>query len=427
MRSVNITMDLCSAAICLQLFVSLLLWKKRKNKLRNWFLAMCAVGFVMSLCDITNWAFEGLARPWYPAALWGGVLVYWICTSLMLLAFSGYLIEYISAKVKVHHGFWYAAAVLCVIHIVGIFMSVWTGAFFTITPENFYQRGKWFWLSQAIPFSIYFVDIIIFFFYRKGLNRKDFCILSSYIAIPLFAESVQMFNYGIAPLCMSVTLSLLIIYINIQSEQELRIAQQERELSEARADIMLSQIQPHFLYNSLTTIRQLCAVDPGLAQEVILDFTLYLRANMDSLKSKAPIPFEQELKHTEAYLALEQKRHMTRLRVVWDIGVKDFSIPPLTMQPIVENAVRYGALSRDEGGVVEVITEETKNAYVITIRDDGMGFAFQEHMDAGRSRIGIKNVRSRLTAMCRGTLDIYTTDGNGTTAVITIPKEDEPL
>lgn len=424
MKSVNITMDICSAAVCLLLVLSLLMRKTEKNKLRIWFVSMCSVNFCMSLADIPNWAFVGLAKPWYPIVLWSASLLFWICSSLMLLTFTGYLIEYLSVKVGVRREFWYTAVVLCGIHIFCSVVSIWTGAFFTITPDNFYQRGSWFWLSQLIPFLIYIVDIGIFIFYRKGLTRKDFRILSSYIIIPLIAEVVQMLNYGIAPLCMCVTLSILIIYINIQSEQELWLEQRERELTEARVDIMLSQIQPHFLYNSLTTIRQLCGENPEQAQEAILDFTLYLRANMDSLKSKAPIPFTQELKHTETYINIEKQRHRDRLRVVWNIEVRDFSIPPLTMQPIVENAVRYGALSREDGGTVEITTKETAGAYVITIRDDGRGFAFQEHMDATRSHVGIANVRERLNVLCGGTLEIQSSEDVGTIAVLSIPKED---
>lgn len=164
---------------------------------------------------------------------------------------------------------------------------------------------------------------MIFAFYHKGLKKEDFRILSSYIAIPLVAEIVQILNFGIALLCPAVTMALLIIYINIQSEQELWLEQQEKELSEARIDIMLSQIQPHFLYNSLVAIHQLCDEDPEEAKEAIRNFTLFLRANMDSLKSKVLIPFKQELQHTESYLKLEQKRHMDRLRVVWNIHARD--------------------------------------------------------------------------------------------------------
>lgn len=425
MRLINVTLDLYSIAVSLTVLCYLIVGKQKRDKLCQGFILLCMVNILMILGDLANWIFEGVARPWYPAALWAGVLLFWICSSLILLIFTGYIMEYLSPRVRIHKNYWNAAVALCAVHIICIVLSLWNGMFFTVSQGNFYQRGEWFWLSQLIPFSIYGLDVAIFTVYRKSLSRKDFRILSSYIILPILAEVIQMFNYGIALLNTGITLSILIIFINIQSEQELRLERQERELTQARVDIMLSQIKPHFLYNTLTAIRQMCDSNPRQAKESIRDFTLFLRANMDSLGSKAPIPFEQELKHTESYLKLEQQRQQDRLHVVYEIGVRDFSIPPLTMQPIVENAVRYGALSREEGGTVLLRTEETRSAYCITIQDDGLGFRPGTVNSDERSHMGIENVRQRLALLCSGTLELRSIEGSGTTAVITIPKEKE--
>lgn len=126
----------------------------------------------------------------------------------------------------------------------------------------------------------------------KKLIRREVIFFLLYIFIPLGAGASQMFLRGIAVVNVGVTLALLFIFVNIQSERDLLIRQQEKELAESRVEIMLSQIQPHFLYNTLTTICQLCDVDPHQAKAAIRDFSLFLRGNMDSLESKAPIPFE---------------------------------------------------------------------------------------------------------------------------------------
>lgn len=199
--------------------------------------------------------------------------------------------------------------------------------------------------------------------------------------------------------------------------------QQEKELTNARIDIMLSQIQPHFLYNSLTAIRRLCNVDPQKARECINDFSLFLRANMNSLTSKTPIPFEQEMKHTMSYLNLEQQRFHSRLQVVYDIKAREFDIPPLTLQPIVENAVRHGILKRTQGGTITIRSEGKKEKYCITVQDDGVGFEADTYVKGKHDHIGIANVRERLEAMCGGTLEIQSVPGEGTTATITIYKK----
>ena len=231
-----------------------------------------------------------------------------------------------------------------------------------------------------------------------------------------------MFLRGIAVVNIGVALALLFILVNIQFEHEMLMKRQEQELGELHIDIMLSQIQPHFLYNTLTTIRQLCDIDPKLAKESIRDFSYFLRGNMNSLQSKVPIPFGQELSHSQHYLKLEQQRFIDRLSVKLDITVVDFSIPPLTLQPLVENAVRHGIIMRDEGGTITIKTEETENSYIVMVSDDGIGFSPDAIPTEGSSHIGIQNVRKRLQTMCSGTLEIISVPGKGTTATITIPK-----
>ena len=420
MKAVNISLDAYGAVISAILFIYFRFGKRRMDRMDRCFMLMCAFSFTLAVGDIPSWACEGRAQSLFIFVQWAGALTFWLSSTLILLAFTAYLIEYIAPKARVNPRFFQAALALGAFHAAGIFLSLFNGMFFTVTPDSVYQRGNWFWLSQAIPFLIYGLDVAIFITYRKMLRPKDFSILTSYIALPLLCEAVQMFNYGIAPLCAGVSIALLIIFVNIQSVREASMERQEKELAEQRIDVMLSQIQPHFLYNALTAIRRLCDHDPQQAKTAISEFALFLRANMDSLKSKAPIPFEQELKHVESYLGLEKQRFGDRLRVVYDIECRDFSLPSLTIQPIVENAVRHGVLKRERGGTVTLRTAENADHYLIIIKDDGVGMA-QAQPD-GRSHIGIENVRSRLEAMCGGTMRIESTVDVGTTVVLTLPK-----
>lgn len=197
----------------------------------------------------------------------------------------------------------------------------------------------------------------------------------------------------------------------------------EAELVQSRISIMLSQIQPHFLYNALNSIRQLCKSDPGAAQTAIEDFAKYLRGNLDSIKRNTPVPFTKEKEHIRIYLALEKMRFEDELQVVWNVETDSFMLPALTVQPLVENAVEYGVGKKPGGGTVTVSTKETPNAYIITVKDDGVGYDPMEIQDDGRTHTGIDNVRSRLTSMCGGVLTIETAPGLGTTATVCIPKE----
>ncbi|MEG2105168.1 MAG: ATP-binding protein, partial [Oscillospiraceae bacterium] len=160
------------------------------------------------------------------------------------------------------------------------------------------------------------------------------------------------------------------------------------------------------------------------AKKVTAEFADYLRHNLDSLTQSKPVPFEDELQHTKVYLGIEQKRFEERLRVVYDIERADFCVPSLTMQPLVENAVKHGVVKRKNGGTVTISTREREDCYKIIITDDGVGFDINKPQADADTHIGIQNVRDRLWSMCGGTLAIESEIGKGTTATIKIPKGD---
>ena len=209
------------------------------------------------------------------------------------------------------------------------------------------------------------------------------------------------------------------------AKQEKELAEQEKELAESRISIMMSQIQPHFLYNSLNIIYHLCGKNPQKAQQAINDFSEYLRGNLDSLKRKTLVSFETELRHTEVYLSLEKMRFEEELCVVYNIQTKDFMIPSLAMQPLVENAVKYGVGQSERGGTVTIATKEYDEFYEISVEDDGVGYDTEQEVSDNRSHIGIENVRKRLWTMCQATLTIDSIIGKGTKAVIKLPKGEE--
>jgi two-component system, LytTR family, sensor kinase len=220
---------------------------------------------------------------------------------------------------------------------------------------------------------------------------------------------------------MMVSCVLYYSVINKNNEM-LRTKKQEQELADSKIAIMLSQIQPHFLYNSLNSIYYLCGKDQGAAQIAISDFSDYLRTNLDSLKATAPVPFERELKHVQTYLSLEKMRFTDQLMIHYEIGTTDFLLPALTVQPLVENAVKYGVGKKSGGGTVTLTTRTIPGAVEIIVSDDGVGYDPAATQDDGRSHIGLDNVRARLATMSGGSLRIESTPGQGTIAAITIPK-----
>ena len=201
------------------------------------------------------------------------------------------------------------------------------------------------------------------------------------------------------------------------------VARSERELYEARVQIMVSQIRPHFMYNTLSSIAMLCEIDPEAAQEMTITFAKYLRENMDSLKQTKPVPFTRELEHLKKYLYIEKIRFDDRLNIEYDIQATDFELPQLSIQPLVENAVKHGIGKKEEGGTVTIATRETDTAFEVIVSDDGVGFDMNApQKDDGRSHIGMENIKKRLKDMCSAEIVIESEPGRGTTAKVIIPK-----
>ena len=196
----------------------------------------------------------------------------------------------------------------------------------------------------------------------------------------------------------------------------------EMKLQESQISIMLSQIQPHFLYNTLNSIYQLCESNPMRARSMVNFFAEYLRNNLSTLEEPGLISFETELSHIKTYLEIEKIRFEDTLEIEYDIQCAAFSLPVLTVQPIVENAVKHGTSKKRGGGKVLISTREDGEHYIIRVSDTGVGFDPSQPKNDGKSHVGIENVKQRLSNMCAGSLTIESEVGVGTLATIRIPK-----
>ena len=203
----------------------------------------------------------------------------------------------------------------------------------------------------------------------------------------------------------------------LETEKKLLNAQ----LAESRISTMMSQIRPHFIYNTLGSIEQLCEVDPPKAGELVHNFAKYLRGNFGELDNPKPILMSQEMEHVHYYISIERVR-FPDMTFSFEMRSEDFSLPALTVQPLVENAIKHGLMKLQKGGTIRVISYETETDHCICVEDDGVGFDTSELLDE-KKHIGIRNIRDRLKVMVGGTLEIESTQQVGTKVLITIPKE----
>ena len=296
---------------------------------------------------------------------------------------------------------------------------------FWIDEGNHYQGGPLYivtYVVSAILLGIWLYQSVRD--YRASRKRDLIIPLMVVLIIPvsvLLDRQTGTLNQPITFLTFAIVICSVFYYIWLH----LRFVREHEEdlKAQQRIQIMLSQIQPHFLYNTLGAIGNLYSDNPE-AQKAIFNFSSYLQGNMYSLSETDPIPFTTEMQHTKAYLELEQLRFGEKLNVVYDLQTTEFLLPTLTLQPLVENAVRHGVRHNLGGaGTVTLSSRETPDHWEITVSDDGPGFDPAQIAAGERQHIGLQNVRERLQSVSHGELRIESAPGKGCRVTIELPKE----
>ena len=260
----------------------------------------------------------------------------------------------------------------------------------------------------------------------KGIRRREGIVpilISISVIISVLFDLQLGFGPSVSFLTVSMTESCVFFYIwlHLQFVRE----HDDALKAEQRIRIMMSQIQPHFLFNTLTTIQALIDIDPEKASEVVEKFALYLRQNIDSLEHGTLISVKSEIEHTRTYSDIEKIRFPS-IRIDYEIEDDEFMLPALTIQPMVENAIRHGVRGKKHGWV-SISTYRDGDDHVISIRDNGTGFDVEEMIEETKKggHIGVKNVRDRITDMVDGTFFIESEKGEGTLVTIRIPATNE--
>lgn len=294
-----------------------------------------------------------------------------------------------------------------------------TTCFYYFTPENLYVRAPCHLLMMTPAFAAMFLNLASVIRRRDKLPRKYFVVFLIHLLslqLALFIHNLIIESLEIVVFGMSIsTLAMFGIIMYNQIEQYLG---QQREIANQRANIMVLQMRPHFIYNAMMSIYYLCAKDAAKAQQVTLDFTTYLRKNFTAIVSEDTVPFADELEHTHAYLAIEQVQFEDCLLVEYDTPHKNFRLPPLTLQPIVENAIKHGMDPEFAPLCISIQTRETNSGSEIIVEDNGPGFEPTDN----EPHIALANIQQRLEMMCGGKLTIFPRDDGGTVVTVTIPN-----
>ena len=357
--------------------------------------------------------------------------MYILCGIVNYLAFYGiiYMITLYFVQSILHQSkaLIVITRIICFFCIVGSVLwiiSLFNDMFLQYDIHNHIIPQPLYWLGQVPGWIAVILDFVIIFTNSRELGIRNVICFLTYLILPALGTLFRGYWFSQNFQSLAITLTCLLIYSISHVDQQNLLKEQEKKLADERIRVMLSQIQPHFMYNTLNTIYYLAGKNPETAQRAISEFSDYLRGNIDSLTTDATIPFDKELEHIRHYLSLEEIRFEDELQVRYEIHTKDFRVPPLTIQPLVENAVKHGVGRKPGGGTVTIVTDDLGNFIRIQVIDDGVGFHADQPYDPddNKTHVGLYSVRERIRSMTGGTLNIKSTPGEGTSAEVILPK-----
>ena len=337
--------------------------------------------------------------------------------SFLILLLAAYLLHCCHEKWQ-RSPLFCALAALWTVYFIILDITPFTTWFYYYTPENEFCRGPFYFLLVILIDAINLLILAGLIRRRSRLSRRYYY---SFLIVFLPLTVIGFIHFFVSVfffLAICIVVCAITMYVLILSEQIDQTMRQQREIAHQRASIMVLQMRPHFIYNTMMSIYYLCKQDADLAQRVTLDFTAYLRKNFTALASDELIPFSDELEHTRAYLAVEQTQFEDTLFVDYDTPHTDFRLPPLTLQPIAENAVKHGMDPDAEPLHILIRTRQTGSGSEIIVENNGADF---EPSDDSEPHIALKNIQQRLAMMCRGELEVTPREGGGTVVKVTIP------
>ncbi|MBQ4431177.1 MAG: histidine kinase [Synergistaceae bacterium] len=385
---------------------------------KNFFLSYFAVLMLSCFFGIIEMVMYAYYHPVPIASIYLVLLIESIFLSLPMPMLTVYLLHCCGERMrssKVFH------AVLCLLaaHFVMLASIMFSDSIIYFTPDGQYHPGALYPLFLLPLLAVMLLNLAVAIRYRARLSRKTFlsfiiAILPMTVTLPL-----QMFFDVYALIDISFVISALSMYSLILSDQIEQDLSRQREIANQRASIMVLQMRPHFIYNTMTSIYCLCGQNPQLARKVIMDFTTYLRKNFTAIASETPIPFSAELEHTRAYLAVEQAQYEDSLLVDYDTPHIWFRVPPLTLQPIVENAIKHGRDPYADPLRISIRTRKTASGSEIVVEDNGRGF---DPDDESEPHIALANIKQRLRVMCRGEMMVIQSKEGGTVIKVIVPR-----
>ncbi|MBQ0071708.1 MAG: histidine kinase [Spirochaetales bacterium] len=344
--------------------------------------------------------------------------------------FFRYIVSSLKLETKVIRLCLYLSDITSSVFFVFLVLNLITRYFFQMDDSGYLVRHIEYYSMFSIPAALYYV-VGILVVYRMDMEKKKKYLTILYFLFPAAGLLVGTVYHSVTVPCACGLLVFLLMYTGLSNRRgedvivtEEKLVETEQKEKDTEQKILLSQIQPHFIFNTLSVIAALTKKSPELASQVTKDFAAYLDDNLNVISDNPVVLFSKELAHVEKYVNIQKVRFGEDLTVLYDIGPREFPVPSLSIQPLVENAIIHGIIrGKQEAGTVKLSTREDNENYLIVIEDDGIGFDPDkvEHND-GRVHVGLANSRERIQNLVHGRLEVSSVLGQGTVITIYISK-----
>ncbi len=417
MGTVNGVLNLFCAAVMLLLWGGLLQQQLHKPlKEVKYFRYMLFAAFIMMLLESIAWLMLLPYNGWFRFVA--------TLSSVVFFVFLPFYTRYVYTLLHLRSGQQYrlvqmndllcaAAAVLLIVNFIHPFI------FDHRTLQFVHPAG-----AAAIILlggTVLAVNCAWLILYRERIGLYQVALLVPMSVLPLLSFLLRVWFKDLETFYVLTAFVLIVNYVRLSANLFINYRKQQEKLHNLQIRSTTERMKPHYIYNVLTSIYYLCDTDPKLAQQAVGTFSDYLRSVLNNLDAGELIPFSEEVQTIKSYLRLEEMRFGDRVRVYYDIHTDSFLLPPFTVQPLVENAVKHGVETSDRVGEIVIESFETAEHYCVVVRDNGNGFDV-EHFQQTKSNFGLRYIQKLLEMTVDGKLSLESEVGVGTIVTVRIPK-----
>ncbi len=413
MRIVNVSLDILGMIVSVCIFLGECLTLKRK-KADIFFGSLVFFETLTLFCDSVSWLFFG--KPEYSSMQILAFSLFYLSSVLCPTLCWFYQKEVMNLRDKVSEWIGRILVSILAVFSVTIVLNVFFKFYFFVDETTGeYFRGPLYEVHLMFVFTAFLIVMPY-----VATQKANWHIKSAFMIIniaPYIAACVQVMVPGISVTYVGVLIAIIVVYVNVQVTLR-------HKLDIMQNQVLVAQIQPHFLFNALATIQALCKKDSDLAAKTINNFSKYLRGNV-RLQNMELVSFDEEITHITVYTDIEKLR-FPNIRVEFEIDDPDVKVPFLSIEPLVENSIRYGIRGKDDG-FVKIHTYSDKKNHIIEVLDNGKGFDVKSMLfeieKENSEHVGLKNVKNRIESMCNGKMKIESQIGVGTKITVKIPKK----